>query len=330
MLVSIVTSTRSVVARLGLVAAIAAFAGATVAAEDAYPSRPVKIALMMAPGNGLDIATRNFADMLAKELGQPVVVDNRPGANGIIAFQSAKSAPADGYTLLVGSSSPMTIVTAMDRPVPYDPFKDFKPVAGMLRAVGLLTVPADSKLTSISDLAKVSKAKPLSIATYSDSYALGGLQLGEMAGAQLLSVPYKGYNAILQDLVGGRVDIAFGDAFAPQELIKAGKLRPLAVTGKTRIDAYPNIPTVAESGLPDYSFYTWDIFLVRSETPAPIAAKLGAAISRVMNGREWPAYLRANGGSETMRDSPPEIQRMLENEVDLYRTLAAKMPKTAQ
>jgi len=315
---------------LCLIAAVAALAGVTASAqEEPFPSRPVRIVLLMAAGNGLDTATRTFADMLAKELGQPVLVDNRPGASGIIAFQTVKSAPADGYTLLIGSSSPTTVYTAMKKPLPYDPFKDFKPVAGLLRAIALFSAPADSKLTSLRDLPAFAKAKPspVTVGTYTDLYNFGLQRLARTTGVPLENVPYKGYSAMLLDLMGDRgVDIAFGDATAPQELIKTGKIRALAVTGKNRLPTLPDVPTVAESGFPDYTFYSWDVFFVRSETPAPIAEKLGAAIRRVLNGPDFPAYLRANGGSEVMLDSVPEIQRMMDNEVAAFKAIAHTLP----
>jgi len=313
---------------LCLIAAASLTGVAASAQEESFPSKPVRIVLLMAAGNGLDATTRTFADMLAKELGQPVLVDNRPGASGIIAFQTVKSAPADGYTLLIGSSSPTTVYTALKKPLPYDPFKDFKPVAGLLRATALFSVPADSKLTSMRDLPAFAKAKsgPVTVGTYTDLYNFGLQRLAHATGVPLENVPYKGYSAILVDLVGNRVDIAFGDATAPQELIRAGKIRALALTGKTRLATLPDVPTVAESGFPDYTFGSWDVFFVRSETPAPITEKLGAAIRRVLSGPDFPAYLRANGGSEVMLESVPEIQRMMENELAAFKAIAHTLP----
>lgn len=304
-------------------AALLTSAGAA-AQESGFPDRPLKIILMFPAGNGLDTSTRNFADALSKEIGQPVVVDNRPGANGVIAFSGVKMAPADGYTLLVGSSSGMTIPVAFGKTLPYDPFKDFKPIGGMLRAPAIFTVPPDSKITSMRALAEVAKTRPnpLTIATYSDGYYLTSQRLANMAGIKLQNVPYKGYPVALPDLAAGRVDIAYGDATATQELIKAGKIRPLAVTGTSRHPNYPDVPTVAESGFPEFSYYSWDIFLVRSETPAPVTEKLKAAVRRVLNGHEYPASLRANG-SEPMMDDLPAIQKMLTDEVALYKSLIA-------
>ncbi|TWG79026.1 tripartite-type tricarboxylate transporter receptor subunit TctC [Cupriavidus gilardii J11] len=298
------------------------------AQEAGFPDRPLKIILMFPAGNGLDTSTRNFADALSKDLKQPVVVENRPGANGTIAFSAARMAPADGYTLLVGSSSGMTIPIAFGRSLPYDPFKDFKIVGGMLRAQAILTVPADSRITSMRDLVEVAKARPdpITIGTYSDGYYLTSQRLAKMAGIRLQNVPYKGYPTVLPDLVAGRIDMAYGDATATQELIKTGKIRPVAVTGTSRHVNYPDVPTVAESGFPDFSYYSWDVFLVRSETPAPITEKLKAAVRRVLNGRDYPASLRANG-SEPMLDDLPAIQRMIAEEVTLYKSLIASLPK---
>jgi tripartite-type tricarboxylate transporter receptor subunit TctC len=316
--------------RLGSAALTAAaltglFSGSgAVAQEAAFPDRPLKIILMFPAGNGLDTSTRNFADALSKELGQPVVVDNRPGANGIIAFSAVKQAPADGYTLLVGSSSGITIPVAYGKPLPYDPFRDFKAVGGMLRAPAIFTVPSNSKIMTIKTMIQVGKAKPtpLTIATYSDGYYLTSQRLANMAGIKLQNVPYKGYNVVLPDLAAGRIDLAYGDATATQELIKAGKIRALAVTGTSRHPNYPDVPTVAESGLPEFSYYSWDVFLLRSDTPAPIFDRLKTAVRRVLNGQEYPAALRANG-SEPMLDDLPAIQKMMTDEVVLYKSLIA-------
>ena len=308
----------------GLLAAAPVQAQGQAQGGGAFPDRPLKIILMFPAGNGLDTSTRNFADALGKELGQPVVVDNRPGANGVIAFSAVRMAPPDGYTLLVGSSSGITIPVAYGKSLPYDPFKDFKLVGGMLRAPAILTVPPDSKFTTIRQMIEVGKARPeaLTIGTYSDGYYLTSQRLANLAGIKLRNVPYKGYPASLPDLAAGRIDIAYGDATATQELIKAGKIRALAVTGTKRHPNYPDVPTVAESGLPDFSYYSWDVFLVRSETPAPITEKLMAAIQRVLHGPDYPAFLRANG-SEPMLDDMPAIQKMMVDEVTLYKSLIA-------
>ncbi|RYF34009.1 MAG: tripartite tricarboxylate transporter substrate binding protein [Comamonadaceae bacterium] len=322
---STITRRRLGTAFLAAAATAGLLSGTNTAAQEApFPDRPLKIILMFPAGNGLDTSTRSFADALAKELGQPVVVDNRPGANGIIAFSAVRQAPADGYTLLVGSSSGVTIPVAYGKSLPYDPFKDFKAVGGMLRAPAIFTVPSNSKITTIKTMIEVGKAKPtpLTMATYSDGYYLTSQRMANMAGIKLQNVPYKGYNAVLPDLAAGRIDIAYGDATATQELIKAGKIRALAVTGTSRHPNYPDVPTVAESGLPEFSYYSWDVFLLRSETPAPVFEKLKTAVRRVLNGQEYPATLRANG-SEPMLDDLPAIQKMMTDEVVLYKSLIA-------
>jgi tripartite-type tricarboxylate transporter receptor subunit TctC len=310
---------------MGAVASAALLASTSAAAQGAtFPDRPIKVVLMFPAGNGLDTSTRNFADALSKEIGQPVVVDNKPGANGVIAFSGVKMAPADGYTILVGSSSGMTIPVAFGKQIPYDPLKDFKLVGGMLRAQAIFTVPPDSPLKTVRDLATVAKNKstPITIGTYSDGYYLTSQQLAKMAGIKLENVPYKGYPIALPDVAAGRIDIAYGDATATQELVKTGKIRALAVTGKTRHPNYPDVPTVAESGLPDFSYYSWDVFLVRTDTPTGVTEKLRTAIRRVLEGKAYPASLRANG-SEPMMDDLPAIQKMLTDEVELYKSLIA-------
>lgn len=298
---------------------------AALAQTERFPDRPIRVVVLFPAGNGIDTHARTFSDALANELGQPVVVDNKPGGNGIIALQAVKSAPADGYTVLISSSSPTTIATAFGKSLPYDPFKDFKPVGGFIRSVGIFTVPGDSTVTSIRELVAAAKAKPdpATVGTYADAYYLTSQQLANMAGFKLQNVPYKGQSVMLQDLIGGRVDMAYGDTQSPQELIKVGKLRALAVTGASRHVAYPSVPTVAESGFPDFTYYSWNAFFVRSETPAPVAAKLGAAIRQVLSSPDFQAATRSRG-AEPMLDDVPMVQRMMVQEVELYKALIAK------
>lgn len=310
---------------------LAALGSGAIAQTPHFPDRPIKVVVLFPAGNGIDIHARNFADALAREIGQPVLVDNRPGGNGIIALQAVKSAPADGYTLLVSSSSPTTIASAFGRTLPYDPFKDFKPVIGFIRSVGIFTAPGDSKLHTLQDVVASAKAsgQPLTLGTYADAYNLTSQQLAGMAGFRIQNVPYKGQSVMLQDLVGGRVDMAYGDTQSPQELIKAGKVRAIAVTGTSRHAGYPSVPTVAESGFPDFSYFSWNAFFVRSETPAPIINTLEAAIRKVLSAPAFQEMTRSRG-ADPLLDEGPTIQRMMLEEVTLYKGLIAKTQTAAQ
>ena len=269
------------IAALGIAPALHAQAPA------GYPSRPVMLLVPTAAGGTTDIAARMLGVPLGAALGQTVVVDNKGGANGVIAAGAVKRAEPDGYTLLMQYSGYHVITPLVSKQAPQWEAKDFVPVANVLSAPQIVVVRADLPFKTMGELVAYAKAHPGKI-NYASSgngslqHATGAM-LEQQAGIQLTHIPYKGTGPALQDLLGGQVDITFGTAppFVPH--IQSGKLRVLATTGKTRLPSLPDVPTTAEAGLPNLDATSWFAVFAPARTPKPIIDKLTAEIARIVS-----------------------------------------------
>jgi tripartite-type tricarboxylate transporter receptor subunit TctC len=252
-----------------------------------YPSRPVMLLVPTAAGGTTDIAARMLGVPLGAALGQTVVVDNKGGANGVIAASAVKRAEPDGYTLLMQYSGYHVITPLVSKQAPQWEAKDFVPVANVLSAPQIVVVRADLPFKTMGELVAYAKAHPGKI-NYASSgngslqHATGAM-LEQQAGIQLTHIPYKGTGPALQDLLGGQVDITFGTAppFVPH--IQSGKLRVLATTGKTRLPSLPEVPTTAEAGLPNLDATSWFAVFAPARTPKPIIDRLTAEIARIVS-----------------------------------------------
>jgi tripartite-type tricarboxylate transporter receptor subunit TctC len=252
-----------------------------------YPNRPVMLLVPTAAGGTTDIAARMLGVPLGAALGQTVVVDNKGGANGVIAASAVKRAEPDGYTLLMQYSGYHVITPLVSKQAPQWEAKDFVPVANVLSAPQIVVVRADLPFKTMGELVAYAKAHPGKI-NYASSgngslqHATGAM-LEQQAGIQLTHIPYKGTGPALQDLLGGQVDITFGTAppFVPH--IQSGKLRVLATTGKTRLPSLPDVPTTAEAGLPKLDATSWFAVFAPARTPKPIVDKLTAEIARIVS-----------------------------------------------
>jgi tripartite-type tricarboxylate transporter receptor subunit TctC len=294
-------------------------------AQDAYPSKPIRIIIPLAAGSGGDTFTRFFAEKLSAIVGQPLVVENMPGGNGLIAIGAVKSAPADGYTILQGTGATMSVNPVTLKDLPYDPVKDFKPVAGLIRGMAAIVVPANSPFGSFADLVAAGKRakQPLNAGTYSPAYQLALIWFAGLAGIPVANVPYKGGSQLSMDVVSGQLDFGLSDLNAMQSLIAGGKVRALAVAGETRHPDFPDLPTVAESGYADYAFYTWASLFVRSDVPDPIVATLAAAMARIFPTAEATEFVRKRG-AEVMAFGPAEMRKFQVAELERNRRIAAE------
>ena len=271
-----------------LAAALAALSlAAGVQAQDpAYPSKLVTLIVPTAPGGTTDIAARMLAEPLGKALGQTVVVDNRGGASGAIAAVAVKRAEPDGYTLLMQYSGYHVITPHVSKtPMQWDQ-KDLRPVANVLSAPQLIVVREGLPVKTMAELIAYAKANPGKV-TYASSgngslQHVTGAMLEQLAGIQMTHVPYKGTGPALQDLLGGQVDITFGTPPPYMPFVQTGKLRALAVTGKSRLSSLPNVPTAAEAGLPKLDATSWFGVFAPAKTPQPVIDKLTAEIAKVM------------------------------------------------
>ena len=307
-----------------LVAMLLAFVSCAHAQVADYPTRAIKILVPLAAGSGTDNAARYFGQQLATLLGQSVVIENRPGANGMIAGAAVKSAPADGYTIFLGTLSPLGLnQLVMKGPFPYDAITDFKPVSGLTRGMGAFVVPGNSPFKTLEELVAAAKKspRPFNVGTYATSYQLTLDWFNSLAGVKFVGVPYKGAAPIFTDLIGNQLDWAVLNLSGVSTLLLSGKLRAIAVTGDTRAPEFPNIPTVKESGYPEYSNYLWTSLYVRTETPEHITNILTTAMQKVLTSPQAQEYLVSTGGGELMPYGPAQMRKMQIDEVERFREI---------
>jgi len=289
---------------------------ASAAVAQSFPSKPVRFILADGAGGPTDLRARQIGAKLAEFLGQPVVIDNRPGGSTIIGTDVvAKSAP-NGYTLLV-TTAPFAIVPSLIDNLPYDPVKDFEPITLInttpLVVVVNLSVPAKS----IQELIALAKAKPAALnfgsAGSGGSNHLAGELFNVMAGVRIVHIPYKGNAPALTDLIGGHVDLVFNGIPSALPLIKAGKLRALAVTSLTRSGALPDIPTLDEVGLKGFQAVAWNGLSAPARTPKDLIRKINADVLKVIRSPEFVERLSAEG-ADPVGDSPEQFAAFLREE----------------
>jgi len=270
-----------------LIAAIAlgVFAVGAASAQDAYPSRPVHLYVPFPPGGAVDIVARTLGEELSKRWAQPVVIENRPGAGGIIAEQALAQSPPDGYTLIVVATGHALNGLFYDK-LPYDPFKDFTPVSLIGSSPNMLLVRADSQFKSVGDVIAAARAKPGQLsyghAGNGTSPHLAGELFKYMAKVDIAAVPYKGGAPALTDLIGGYIPLTFNNIPESFGQIQAGAVRPLGVTTAARSPVLPDVPTIAEAALPGYDTGVWWGFLAPAGLPAAVKAKLAKDCAEVV------------------------------------------------
>ena len=265
----------------------------------AYPSKPIRFVVPFPPGGGTDILSRALAQRLSEALGQQVVIDNRPGAGGNIGADIAAKAAPDGYTLVMGQTSNLTINPALYSKLPYHPLRDFSPVTLVSTIPVALMVPAQSSWRSVADLVAAAKSKPGQAAYASSGINtvghMSGLLLQRVAGLKMKHVAYEGSAQAFPDLLGGRIDAFFASIDTASPQMRKGAIRVLAVTSAQRAPAMPEVPTVAESGYPGFEANAWTGVLVAARTPKPIIARLNNEITRVLDLPDVRARLDAGG-----------------------------------
>lgn len=311
---------------LWLALAIAASALAPLAqASDAWPSRPIKLVVPFPPGGGTDIVGRAVGQKLALRLGQPVLIDNKPGASTIIGTDAVAKAEPDGYTVLISGSTSYSVNPALRSKLPYDVSTDLAPVAIVAQAPLALLVNAASPYQKVGDLVAAAKAKPgvLTYGTYGAGSAphLSGNLLALATDIKLQDVPYRGSAQTMTALLSGEIDFVMDTVAATLPQVRAGKLRPLAIVGGTRSSLLPNVATLAEQKLPDASFDAWYAVAVPARTPPAVLKRLVAEITAVMADPELQAQLRAQG-MEPVALGPQLMRAQMERETARYRALA--------
>jgi len=288
-----------------------------------FPNKPIKVIVPYTAGSGSDTSARFFGEKLAAILGQPFVVENKPGASGVISAMAVKTAPADGYTILLASNSPLSVNAVTIKDLPYDPIKDLKPMSGMTRGMNAYVVAPNSKLMTLADLVAAAKKErqPLNAGSYSDGYQLALEWLANVMGVKFNYIPYKGGSQVFTDVMGNQLDFGLVDMGGVVPLLKSGRLRALAVSGEARHPEFPNVPTIKESGYPEYVNYAWTSFCVRTETPDDVTAKLADALQKVLATQEARDFVK-NMGAELMPFAPDAMRKFQLSEINRFRHVA--------
>jgi len=293
-------------------------------------ARPVRFLVPLGPGSSADALTRLAAKLAAPELGRTTFIDNKPGADTVIAVQDLLNAPADGNTVMMLSPTSLITNPLIADNLPYDAQRDLRPLAGMIRMTAVLVTASGSRFNSLPEvLAAAAKApKSVSMANYSQHYRLGGLMLQQMAKVEFNHVPYKTSAPVMNDLIGGSVDIALMDVGAVLPLIASGKLKALASTGKERHPKLPGVPTVREGGLPEYDLYGWICLGVAAKTPEAVAQGMEAVLLKAVRQPEFVSYATETAGAELYAITGKELKSMIASEIARYRPFVKQLAAT--
>lgn len=291
-------------------------------AQPAYPNKPIRIIITVAPGGGSDITTRTVGQKLIEAWGQQVIVDNRPGGNGIIGMEIAAHANPDGYTLLLGTIGPVAVNPSLYSKLPYDPVKDYAPIARGVSALNMLVVHPSLPAASVKEFIAYAKANPGKINFGSSGVGFADHLAGEifntLAGVKMVHVPYKGGAPAMLDLLAGNLQCIFATVSTAITYVKAGRIRPLAVTSAKRAEQFPDIPTIAESGVPGYTVDNWYGFFAPRGTPKPIITKLHAEINRILLLPDVKERLAGLGIFAFVLPTPEAFGGYIEDEIKKY------------
>jgi len=298
-----------------------------------YPNKPVTIVVPFPPGGSTDLLARRIGEKLALALGQPVIIDNRAGAGGTVGSDFvAKSAP-DGYTLLMGVTGTNAISATLYPKLPYDPLRDFVPVSLVVSAPLVLVVSSMARQKSVAELIAFAKSNPGAVTHGSPgngtSMHLTGEMFAQASGTRLTHVPYRGSAPALQDLLGGQITAMFGDLLVVQPLVAAGKLRALAVTSKERHPMFPDVPTMAESGLAGFEALSWQGLFAPAATPSEIVARLGMEVVKVVRMPDLKEFFAARGFVVEAKP-PAESLRFIQAEVPKWGRIVKASGATAE
>ena len=290
---------------------------ATVAAQASFPSKPLIIIVPFTPGGTTDILARIVGQGLSTEFGQSVVIENRAGAGGNIGAQVAAKAAPDGYTLFMGTVGTQAINASLYKKMPFDPIKDFAPLTRVANVPNLLVANPAQPFKSVAELIAYAKANPGKVNFASSgngtSIHLSGELFKTMAKVQMVHVPYKGSAPALTDLLGNQVGIMFDNLPSVIPHVRSGKLRPLAITTAKRSPELPDVPTIAESGLPGYEATSWFGLLAPAGTPAPVISKLNAAIVKVLAQADVRKRI-SDQGAEVYSETPEQFAAFIQAE----------------
>lgn len=300
-------------------------------AQSAYPNRPLKVIVPQPPGGGFDFVARALAERLAKQIGQSVVVENRPGSGTLVGTDAAAKADPDGYTLLMGSVSNIALNMGLYDKLSYDSLRDFEPVGLAVSYSYTLMARNDLPFNSLKEVIAYAKANPSKL-----NYASAGNGSGQhvlaaalwhLSGADITHVPYKGAQAAYQDLLGGRIDLFFDLSSTARPQVDSGKVKALALSGAERNPAHPNVPTILESGVAQLDLESWFGYFVPSKTPAPIQDRLRNELTKLISQPDLQDLFRSRGGKPLNLNAAQTkalVQRDVERWTKLVRDIGIK------
>ena len=307
--------------------AVAALATAFGAAAQTFPNKPIRVIVSYAAGGATDNLTRQTGQVLAEKLGQPIVVDNKPGGSTVIGAQALIAAPPDGYTMAIFDPSTVAMNQFLFKKPPYDPIKSFQPVTVLTRIPFAIMVRADHPATNLKDFVAQVKAKPGQ--SFGHSGAGNPVHLAmesfkAVAGLDLQHVPYRGGAPALADLLGGQIPILMMDVPSAIQHVKAGKVRVIALTSAQRSDLLPGVPTIAESGYPGFEASSWFGAFVPAGTPAPVVARLNAALRETIATPHMQEWIKAQT-LEAATSTPEEFGSLVKSDADKYGKLIKQL-----
>ena len=308
-----------------LLAALALCQGHAQVQAQAYPNRPVRMIVGFPPGGGTDVVARIIQPKLTEYLGQPVVIDNRPGATGTVAAGFVAKSPPDGYTIMMGHVAVNAIAPSLFSKLPYDVNRDFAPVTLAAAVPHIVTVHPSLPVASVRQLIALAKARPGEMSFPSAGNGstphLAGEMFKAMTGTKILHVPYKGTGQAIPDLLSGQHQVAFDTMPAASPYVRSNRMRPLAVTSVKRVAEFAAVPTVEESGVPGYHLTTWYGVFAPAGTPAAIVGRLHAEVNRAMQAPGTRERLVDNGFDGTVTRTPEEFAAMVRADVVRYARL---------
>ena len=321
-------STRRTFLAIPALAGLASLAGRPAWAEAAFPQRPIKLVVPNPPGGPSDIVARFLAESMRSELGQPLVIDNRPGAAGLIGSAAVANAPADGYTVLVTSRSNHIVAPLVQQGAQVDPHRDLAPVGLALRAVGILATPGRSPWRTLREFIAQAKAQPGKL--FYGSAGIGATnhiaieQFKSLAGIDLVHVPYKGSGPLITGLMAGEVQLALLDFSSAQAGLKGGTIVPLAQTASRRLASMADVPTLAESGFARYDPSFWIGLAAPRGTPTEIIARLNQALDKALADTQMKARAQVNGW-ELVGGSPQVLEATIRQDMSDFPPLVRRL-----
>lgn len=313
-------STHNFSRRMGLKALAAAAitaAGMGSAVADTYPSKPITMVVPFSAGGTTDILARIVGQALGQELGETIIIENKPGAGGNIGAQQAARSKADGYTLFMGTVGTHAINQSLYKKLPYDPVKDFAPLSRVANVPNLLVAHPSRPYKTVQEMIDFAKKNPGEV-TYGSpgsgaSPHVSGALFQSMTGAEITHIPYKGSAPAISDLLGNQIAVMFDNMPSAIQHVRSGKLRPIAVTSSTRSPELPDVPTIAEAGVPGYEAMSWFGLWAVAGTPQPVLDKLHASLSKVLKDPAVVKKIADQGGTISI-DTPAEFQNFINAE----------------